>query len=453
VRDADTAFSATHAPAVALVGYQSFLKLLLAAVGEKGGGKAGGVDCRTAVRCMCSLLRALPNFNYRTDLLRALIPLLGSEDETVAAATCEAVGRVLSDCGGEAALEAVQLLAEFVKNCECQAPEHTLDVLRSLRFSENLALRLRDDREAGKPMTQKQKNRKWIEERRRLRDEAKTSARSGEADKPAAAPEADEHDFREFEAVPDVAALLQLQTKMLEAVCEIYFRVLKAAIVPNGPSGWPLLKPTLAGLARVSYLIDYEVVTDVLEVLRKLLAQGELSNDLQAALLLTACQVLEGQGAGLVAVDFRDFHRHLYRLAACSPSMEASRLWSSAAAAGSVGERGQQASKLWVRTSRPRLHLALTAPCRSAQCPPCCWRGRIARLTRSVSPPLRSAWPRCAPLRPRGPSILLTLSRSPFTLRLVRCWAPWPSSVSLYADTRACAACWCAARIPFLNII
>jgi hypothetical protein len=83
------------------------------------------------------------------------------------------------------------------------------------------------------------------------------------------------------------------------------------------------------------------------QVLRKLLAQGELSNDLKAALLLTACEVLKGQGAGLVAVDFRDFHRHLYRLAASSPSMEASRMWASDVV-GSVGDKGLQASKLWV---------------------------------------------------------------------------------------------------------
>jgi hypothetical protein len=133
--------------------------------------------------------------------------------------------------------------------------------------SENLALRLRDDRDAGKPMSQKQRNRKWIEERRRLREEAKQAMRRGEPEKPAAAQqEQEERDFREFDAVPDANMELLLQTKMLEAVCEIYFRVLKSAIVPNGAAGWALLKPTLAGLARVAYLIDYEVVSDVMEV-------------------------------------------------------------------------------------------------------------------------------------------------------------------------------------------
>ena len=78
------------------------------------------------------------------------------------------------------------------------------------------------------------------------------------------------------------------------------------------------------------------------------MAHGELSNDLQAQCLLTACEVLEGQGVGLVAVDFRDFHRHLYRLAAASPSLESGRAWASDAV-GSVGEKGVAASRLWVR--------------------------------------------------------------------------------------------------------
>ena len=255
LRDFETAF---------LKGYQAFLKLLLDAV---EGRKGGGLDRRTAVRCMCGLLRALPNFNYRTDLLRALVPLMGGEDVVVAEACTEAVGSVLSDCGGEAALEAVQLLAELVKQRGCLAPEYTLEVLRSLRFSDKLATRLRDDREAGQPLSQKAKNRKWIEERRRLRDEAKLAVRKGGApgaEQPEEQP--DDRDFREFDALPDADMLLKLQTKMLEAVCEIYFRVLKAAVVPNGLHGWPLLKPTLAGLARVAFLIDYEVVNDILEV-------------------------------------------------------------------------------------------------------------------------------------------------------------------------------------------
>jgi hypothetical protein len=101
-----------------------------------------------------------------------------------------------------------------------------------------------------------------------------------------------------------------------------------------------------------------------MEVMRKLLAEGALSNALQAQCLLTACQVLEGQGAGLVSVDFREFHRHLYRLAAASPGMQLSRAWSTSVG-GSAGERCVEASVLWARRwvlSLRRALLTLPSP-------------------------------------------------------------------------------------------
>jgi len=207
--------------------YQNFLKLLLAAVsgaGESKGATKGGLDERTAIRCMCGLLQALPHFNYRTDLLRALVPFLAADDATMAGVVKDAVAAVLqNDARGEAALEAVQLLAELVKTRGCKAPTHTLDVLQALRFSEDLAARLTDVRDAGKPLSQKQRNRKWIEERRRMRDEAKSATRRGD-DKAAPSGDAggaeglDERTLREFDAVPDAADIIKLQTRTLEAV-------------------------------------------------------------------------------------------------------------------------------------------------------------------------------------------------------------------------------------------
>ena len=49
-------------------------------------------------------------------------------------------------------------------------------------------------------------------------------------------------------------------------MCEIYFRVLKAAEASPAAADRPLLSPTLDGLTRVAHLIDYEVVADILEV-------------------------------------------------------------------------------------------------------------------------------------------------------------------------------------------
>jgi hypothetical protein len=135
-----------------------------------------------------------------------------------------AVATVLeSDSLGEATLETVQLIADLVKRRDCSAPPHTLDALKSVRFDANLVTHLKDEREKAKPVTQKQRNRKWIEERRRLRDEAKSAARQNVGDAARGGGDDNEDGFddralRDFDALPDAAARLQLQTSTLEAV-------------------------------------------------------------------------------------------------------------------------------------------------------------------------------------------------------------------------------------------
>lgn len=170
---------------------------------------------------MCGLLQALPQFNYRSDLLRALVPRLASSDPAEAEVVNEALNAVLSgDNNGESTLETVQLIADLVKRRECDAPPCTLHALKSVRFDDSLGARLKDEREKGKPVTQKQRNRKWIEERRRLRDEAKTAARKPDAKAPSATADEDFDDrtLRDFDALPDVNGRLELQTSTLEAV-------------------------------------------------------------------------------------------------------------------------------------------------------------------------------------------------------------------------------------------
>ena len=176
----------------------------------------------TAIRCMCGLLRALPHFNYRTDILRALVPLLASPSADTAAAVKDAAAEVLaSDTRGEATLETVQLLAELVKESACRVPPHTLDVLKALRFSDRLVTHLSTERQGAKPLTKKERNRKWIEERRRTRDEAKRGAReeTGAAATTDNGNEGlDERTLRELDAAPDAGEQMKLQTRTLEAV-------------------------------------------------------------------------------------------------------------------------------------------------------------------------------------------------------------------------------------------
>jgi nucleolar complex protein 3 len=89
-----------------LKGYQAYLKTLLAAATVKpttspvaAGHSSSSVLAtkRVAVRCMGQLLVARPGFNYCSDLLQALVPMMLGPDGQVQAAACDAIRQLLQE--------------------------------------------------------------------------------------------------------------------------------------------------------------------------------------------------------------------------------------------------------------------------------------------------------------------------------------------------------------------
>lgn len=90
---------------------QAYLKLLLNTVGSKAKPGKANSQTRVAARCMCGLLSALHHFNYSSDLLQAVVPLMVHQDEQLRAVSCEAIEDVLiHDTEGKVAVAAVQLV-------------------------------------------------------------------------------------------------------------------------------------------------------------------------------------------------------------------------------------------------------------------------------------------------------------------------------------------------------
>lgn len=70
-----------------------------------------------AVRALAGLLTALPHFNLRESLLQALVPRMDAADDVISGQCCGAIRELFGGRGTahqEAALEAVQLIADFV---------------------------------------------------------------------------------------------------------------------------------------------------------------------------------------------------------------------------------------------------------------------------------------------------------------------------------------------------
>ena len=269
-----------------LSAYQSFLQALLAAAGTPPGaaaaprrGRGGALDSGTAVRCMAGLLEALPHFNYRSDLLRALTPWLASPEKALQATVQAAIVAVLQgDKRGDAALEALQLMADLVRLRHCALPPAALQPLKAVKLDDSVLTQLRADKEAAGArgeLSKKERAKKWIEERRKAREGAKRAERAktvGGAARLAATAAADaglDRDLAELDAAPaGEEEHKQLQSAQLEAMCaravhgqaragaqrtertkrtcathghrcEIYFRVLKDAASGHGASVRP----------------------------------------------------------------------------------------------------------------------------------------------------------------------------------------------------------------------
>ncbi|GMJ11650.1 NucleOlar Complex associated 3 [Hibiscus trionum] len=75
------------------------------------------------VRCVCTLLDAVPHFNFRESLLVAVVRNIGSSDDVVRKLCCSTIKSLVTNegkHGGEATVEAVRLIADHVKAHDCQ---------------------------------------------------------------------------------------------------------------------------------------------------------------------------------------------------------------------------------------------------------------------------------------------------------------------------------------------
>ncbi|GIL93115.1 hypothetical protein Vretifemale_20565 [Volvox reticuliferus] len=332
-----------------LKSYQAYLRSLLDAAQcvQKGTGTLS--HSRVAMRCLTGLLTSHPHFNYTSDILQAVVQRMASLDPETRSLACEAVRGLLEreDCGdeggaGRAALEAVQLVADLIRKRKCVAHPEVVRTLSVLRFRDvaRPGQGEDEDEEAGGKRKKGRKAEKRDVKRRKKEDDV---ARA----------------FKEAAAGPDKEEAARLQSSMLEALFEIYFRVLKhccavglsagaaaaaaaaagnagddgdgdgdedgVAAGPRVPSAsaappWsraralrkcPLLHPVLDGLARYTHLISVDYMNDLMAVFSDLLAAPGMPLPERLRLLATMAALLRGQGEAL-NVDRRDLYVQLY---------------------------------------------------------------------------------------------------------------------------------------------
>ena len=281
---------------------------------------------QVAVSCACSLLLAVPHFNFRGELLQILVATLSSKQRSSSFQKCLDTLETLfrEDEDGKPSLDAVTFVTKTMKARGYQVDEAILNSFLHLRLLDSLSLRgsyNRIDRpsdltpEKGKALKLKREFR--TKKRRKVLKEQKKV----------------EKDFKAADAVVDHEEYERIQSEILKLVFVTYFRILKAK-TPG------LMGAVLEGLSKYTHLINQDFFGDILEALKDLIGEPLLtlnnseeedassdsvlasSSSLRPSLLCitTAFTLLAHQDISLnassaaLALDLSFFTTHLYRI-------------------------------------------------------------------------------------------------------------------------------------------
>eukprot|EP00884_Botryococcus_braunii_P002153 jgi/Botrbrau1/11939/Bobra.341_1s0006.1 len=288
-----------------LASYQAYLKGLAAAASTGKAGRGSLTHVRVAVRCMAGLLVSVPHFNYASDLLQAVVARMAHKDPQIAALCCGAVRDLLGGhdrTGGAVTREAVQLVADLVRRCHCRCSPSVLESLLVLSLG---AGDINPPTDIGKKKEGKKAKRR--KKGGKARDDVEAA-------------------FQATNAMGNVEQRRQALSQTLEALFEVFFRVLKQCTAspllkpaPTGPpmteargaAKFPLLLAALRGISQYAHLISVDYFTDLLAVMQQLLAAPALPMRARLATLSAAADILRGKGEAL-NLDRRGLHGALY---------------------------------------------------------------------------------------------------------------------------------------------
>lgn len=310
-------------------GYQGYIKELAQyAVSRSTNSqevKAGKDLSTIAINCACTLLNAVPHFNFRNELLRILVRKLSSRRPDQTFYKCRDAIETLfrEDEEGRPSLEAVSLLSKMMKTRDYRTDQSVLNLFLHLRLLSEFSGKASQDsvdrptREVV-PKGKKQKEKREFRTKRLRKDLKEQKAL--------------QKDMAQADALVSHEERDRMQSDTLKLVFATYFRILKV----RSPQ---LMGATLEGLAKYAHLINQDFFGDLLEALKDLIRhsdedmedQGEQSdeddddsipvvrNPSREALLctVTAFALLAGQDAhnarADLHLDLSYFTTHLYR--------------------------------------------------------------------------------------------------------------------------------------------
>ncbi|PTB74203.1 NOC3p-domain-containing protein [Trichoderma longibrachiatum ATCC 18648] len=198
-------------------GYQNYVKELARCAKEesapvvKGGQSIAGI----AVTCACTLIAAVPHFNFRSDLLRILVNKLSRKRIDSNGTKCLQALETLfrEDEDGKPTLEAVSLLSKMMKARDYEVDESVLNLFLSLRLLSEFAGKASQDsveRPEANKMQKKKREFRTKRQRKAIKEQKSL-----------------EKDMAAADALVDHEERDKMQSETLKLVFATYFRILK----------------------------------------------------------------------------------------------------------------------------------------------------------------------------------------------------------------------------------
>ncbi|EON97803.1 putative nucleolar complex-associated protein 3 protein [Phaeoacremonium minimum UCRPA7] len=240
-------------------GYQAYIKELAKLVKVSRGDKMAQSIASVAITCACNLLKAVPHFNFRGDLLRILVGKLSHRRVDEDFVKCREALEILfrEDEDGGSSMEAVSLLSKMIKARDYEVDESVLNTFLHLRLLSELSSRATNDDEDQHPTGS---NGKRLKQKREFRTKR---ARKQLKEQKALA-----KDMATADAMVSYEERDRNQSETLKLVFATYFRILKA----RSPH---LMGAVLEGLAKYSHLINQDFFGDLLEALKDLIRHSD----------------------------------------------------------------------------------------------------------------------------------------------------------------------------------
>ncbi|XP_071089504.1 nucleolar complex protein 3 homolog [Haliotis cracherodii] len=241
-----------------------------------------------ACRCMCELLVHHPHFNYSSNIIAVLMPLMrrGAVLRDQVISTVTKVFR--EDKAGQVTLEIVRSIGRMVKACNYSVKPKVLDTLLALKIREVDLSTFGENQKVERRKEQLQRLSKKEKKRKKAMDKIN-------------------QELQEVQATEDKKKKLKLHTEIIHAVFVTYFRILKNATQSV------LLPSVLEGLARFAHLINIEFFDDLFKVFQSLITSGDLTYRESLHCVQTAFTILTGQGSAL-NIDPMTFYKQLYQM-------------------------------------------------------------------------------------------------------------------------------------------